>query len=93
MKKEYRNHSYMRVTIGLINQEAQSSAFVPNPTSYAYYSNLKWPLDNYSVSELYTTCDEDYNTVDGSMYFLPRRRQDVVLNACLLYTSPSPRDS
>ncbi|MDB1979284.1 hypothetical protein PMZ73_16985 [[Clostridium] symbiosum] len=81
MKKEYRNHSYMRVTIGLINQEAQSSAFVPNPTSYAYYSNLKWPLDNYSVSELYTTCDEDYNTVDGSMYFLPRRRQDVVLNA------------
>ena len=81
MKKEYRNHSYMRVTIGLINQEAQASAFVPDPTNYAYYSNLKWPLDNYSVSELYATCDEDYSTVNGSMYFLPRHRQDVVLNA------------
>ena len=81
MKKEYRNRSYMRVTIGLINQEAQASAFVPDPTNYAYYSNLKWPLDNYSVSELYATCDEDYSTVDGSMYFLPRRRQDIVLNA------------
>ena len=33
------------------------------------------------MSELYATCDEDYSTVDGSMYFLPRRRQDVVLNA------------
>lgn len=81
MKKEYRNHSYMRVTIGLINQEAQASAFIPEPTNYTYYSNLKWPLDNYSVSELYATCDEDYSTVNGSMYFLPRHRQDVVLNA------------
>ncbi len=33
------------------------------------------------MSEPYATCDEDYSTVDGSMYFLPRRRQDIVLNA------------
>lgn len=81
MKKPFRNHSYIRVTIGLINQEAQASAFIPDAEHYTYYSNLRWPLDNYEVTELYAACDQDYSTVDGSMYFLPRARADVVLNA------------
>ena len=80
MKKQYRDHSYMRVSIGLINQEAQASAYIPDQEKYAYYSNPTWPLNNYEVSELYETCDQDYSTVDGSMYFLPRERQDAVLN-------------
>lgn len=80
MKEKLRNRSYIRVTIGVINQEAQSSAYVPHPENYTYYSNLKWPLDNYQVQELYATCDQDYTAVDGSMYFLPRARADVVLN-------------
>ena len=80
MKEKLRNRSYIRVTIGVINQEAQSSAYVPRPENYTYYSNLKWPLDNYQVQELYATCDLDYTAVDGSMYFLPRSREDVVLN-------------
>lgn len=80
MKEKLRNRSYIRVTIGVINQEAQSSAYVPRPENYTYYSNLKWPLDNYQVQELYATCDQDYTAVDGSMYFLPRARADVVLN-------------
>lgn len=80
MKKQLRDHSYMRVSIGLINQEAQASANVPEPEQYTYYSNLTWPLNNYDVSELYETCDQDYSNVDGSMYFLPRERMDAVLN-------------
>lgn len=81
MRNKYRDPlSYIRVTIGVINQEAQSSAYVPHPENYTYYSNLKWPLDNYQVQELYATCDQDYTAVDGSMYFLPRARADVVLN-------------
>ena len=80
MKKQLRDHSYMRVSIGLINQEAQASASVPEPEQYTYYSNLTRPLNNYEVSELYETCDQDYSAVDGSMYFLPRKRMDAVLN-------------
>ena len=81
MRNKYRDPlSYIRVTIGVINQEAQSSAYVPHPENYTYYSNLKWPLDNYQVQELYATCDQDYTAVDGSMYFLPRAREDIVLN-------------
>lgn len=80
MKNQLRDHSYMRVSIGLINQEAQASASVPEPEQYTYYSNLTWPLNNYDVEELYETCDQDYSAVDGSMYFLPRERMDAALN-------------
>lgn len=84
MKEALRNHSYMRVTIGLINQQAQASAYVPDKGNYTYYSSFKMPLDNYEVKELYATCDQDYTAVDGSMYFLPRERANVVLNQGLV---------
>lgn len=89
MRKTYIDQmSYVRVTIGLINQQAQASAYVPDADSYAYYSNLKRPLDNYQVDELYITCDQDYTAVDGSMYFLPRERADVVLNQGIVTDRP-----
>lgn len=81
MRREFRDPlSYIRVTIGLINQEAQASAYITDQDNYTYYSSFKMPLDNYDVKELYATCDQDYTSVDGSMYFLPRSRPDVVLN-------------
>lgn len=81
MRREFRDPlSYIRVTIGLINQEAQASAYIPDQDNYTYYSSFKMPLDNYDVKELYATCDQDYTSADGTMYFLPRERADVVLN-------------
>lgn len=80
MKECYRKQSFMRVSIGVINQEAQANATVINPEQYTYYSNLNMPLQNYQVEELYAACCQDYTPADGSMYFLPRRREDVVLN-------------
>ena len=80
MRQNLRNHSYMRVTIGVVNQLAQSSAWIPDDGQYAYYSDLKAPLNDYRVEILYGTCDQDYTRADGSMYFLPREKKDVVLN-------------
>lgn len=81
MRRKWRNPlSHLRVSIGLINQQAQASAYVPGPAGYTYYSDLVKPMDNYQVRELYAACDQDYTTVDGSMYFLPRDVADVVLN-------------
>ena len=81
MRRKWRNPlSHLRVTIGLINRQAQASAYIPEPDVYTYYSDLVKPMDNYKVQELYATCDQDYTTVDGSMYFLPRDAADVVLN-------------
>lgn len=81
MRRKWRNPlSYLRVTIGLINQQAQASAYIPERDVYTYYSDLVKPMDNYKVQELYATCDQDYTTVDGGMYFLPKDAADVVLN-------------
>ena len=78
MKKPLRGHTLMRVNIGVINQEAQGSAIVSSKT--AYFSNLSKPLNNYVVDALYATTEQNYSTVDGRMYFLPREKSDCVLN-------------
>ena len=78
MKKPLRGHTLMRVNIGVINQEAQGSAKVSSET--AYFSNLTKPLNNYVVDALYATAEQNYSTVDGRMYFLPREKADCVLN-------------
>lgn len=88
MREFLRGRSYIRVTIGLINQEAQASGYVPDQENYAYYSSFKQPLDNYQVTELYAACDQDYTTADGSMYFLPHDRADVVLNQGIVSMHP-----
>lgn len=81
MKQVLRNRSYMKVTIGVINQEAQRKAYVSNPDAYAYFSNLERPFNNYAVDYLYATGEQNYSAVDGSMVFLPRSATEVVMNA------------
>ena len=50
MKGILRNHGFMRVTVGVINQTAQASAYVDNAESFTYYSSLTKPFDNYQVT-------------------------------------------
>ena len=99
MKKPLRGHTLMRVNIGVINQEAQGSAKVSSET--AYFSNLTKPLNNYVVDALYATTEQNYSTVDGRMYFLPREKSDCVLNQGIVskeimgdvqFTFPIPYD-
>lgn len=82
MHERLRDHAYINVSIGVINQEAQKSAAFTS--KLAYYSDAVKPLDNYAVNEneLYALTDEDYTRADGSMLFLPREeeRDQVVLN-------------
>ena len=99
MKKPLRGHTLMRVNIGVINQEAQGSAKVSSET--AYFSNLEKPLNNYVVDALYATTEQNYSSVDGRMYFLPREKSDCVLNQGIVskdimgdvqFTFPIPYD-
>ena len=73
MKQLARNKSYMKINIGLINQKAQENSVV-QPGGFTYFSNLKKPLDNESVSKKYATFERGYTQADGSKYFLPRER-------------------
>ena len=80
MLEAYRPHSYMYVTIGLINHQAQNSAFIPNPDDCAYYSNLTNPFSSYEVSNLYAVCDQNFTKADGSFYFMPQSKNGIIFS-------------
>ena len=71
MNQSARNKSYMRISLGLVNQAAQSSAEVAN-AEFTYYSDITKPVSSENVREIYATFENDFAKVDESMYFLPR---------------------
>ena len=72
MKQPVINHSYMKVMLGLINQEAQMSAQVENQSQYTAYSDFPTLFTKNDIGNMYATYEQDFWKADGSMYFLPR---------------------
>jgi hypothetical protein len=75
MNKNIRGRSYISVSLGLVNQNAQSSAKVTN-TDEIYFSNNKLIFDNKYVNE-YVTLDENFAKTDGTQLF-PPENNDIV---------------
>lgn len=71
-KKPIKNQSYMRVSLGLINQEAQASADVENQSQYTLYSDFPTVFTKNDIGNIYATFEQDFFTADGSMYFIPK---------------------
>lgn len=71
MEQLARNKSYMRISLGLINQEAQDNAVIQDG-NFTYFSDLIKPITSDTVQKVYATCENDFTKVDGSMCFLPR---------------------
>ena len=65
-----RNRGYIKVTIGVVNSDAQKSVSVEED-NLAYFSNPTAPLDGIVPTRIYGTCEKNFSKVDGSMYFLP----------------------
>lgn len=78
MNQLARNKSYMRVYLGLINQEAQTKAIV-EPGNFTYFADLEKPIIGETVDKVYATCENDFSKVDGSMCFLPRPNSKAAL--------------
>ena len=72
MKRPVINHSYMKVMLGLINQEAQMSAQVENQSQYTAYSKFPTLFTKNDIGNMYASYEQDFWKADGSMYFLPR---------------------
>lgn len=72
MKLPFRNRAYIRVSIGVVNSDAQSNAVLDEETELTYYSDGKKPFDGYTVTKPYATAEQNFSKVDGSMYFLPK---------------------
>lgn len=74
MKLPFRNRGYIRVSIGVVNSDAQNNARVDmENTKLTYFSNGSHPFNGYMVNKEYATCEQDFSKVDGSMYFLPEK--------------------
>lgn len=77
MANKYRNRSYMSVSVGVINQAAQSGASISGygGATYSYLSNFKKLFDNYNTDIEYATLEEDFLKTNGSMLFPPRKEE------------------
>ena len=80
ISKKLRNRSFMKVTVGVINQLAQRNAEIEFPDNYLYLSNFTRFLNGYVADPFYATGEQNFAKVDGSMYFAPPDRQDALLN-------------
>lgn len=72
MKQSARNKTYMRISLGLINQAAQTAAEIQSG-KFTYFSDLIKPLSSEAVAKVYATYENDFSKVNKSMYFLPRQ--------------------
>lgn len=72
MKLPFRNRAYIRVSIGVVNSDAQNNAVLDEETELTYYADGKKPFDGYTVTKPYATAEQNFSKVDGSMYFLPK---------------------
>lgn len=72
MKQPFRNRAYIRVSIGVVNSDAQNNASLDEETELTYFSDGQKPFNGYAVGKPYATAEQDFSKVDGSMYFLPK---------------------
>lgn len=72
MKKSLRNQTFMKVVLGLINQEAQNSAKVTDQNKYIGFSDFDTVFTKNDIGNIYATYEQDSFKCDGSLFFLPR---------------------
>jgi len=70
MKSIGRNRGYIRVTLGIVNSEAQENLETASDSSVAYFSSDSI-LHGQTVTQVYATCEQNFSKVNGNMYFLP----------------------
>lgn len=77
MKKPIRDRGYIKVSFGVINHKAQSSASVDNSGNFTYFTNNERIFDSQIRKEQYATFEENFTKIDGTMYFLPRENSGL----------------
>lgn len=70
MQKKIRDRAYISITLGVVNGDAQNTAYFDG--DYAYWGNNILPFRNDAEYTEYATLEQNYMRVDGQMYFLPR---------------------
>ncbi len=66
MKESLRNRSFMMISFGLINQEAQAHAKIEG-SDFAYFSHQNDMFGQRTDDVVYATLEQDFTRVDGRL--------------------------
>lgn len=75
MKRPVRNQSYMKIQLGLINQEAQQTAGLSDTNKYNDFSNAESIFNQHTVRR-YATYESNFWKANGISFFLPENKSD-----------------
>lgn len=75
MKRPVRNQSYMKIQLGLINQEAQQTAGLSDTNKYNDFSDAKSVFNQHTVRR-YATYESNFWKANGISFFLPEKKSD-----------------
>lgn len=75
MKRPVRNQSYMKIQLGLINQEAQQTAGLSDTNKYNDFSDAESIFNQHTVRR-YATYESNLWKANGISFFLPEKKSD-----------------
>ena len=75
MKRPVRNQSYMKIQLGLINQEAQQTAGLSDTNKYNDFSDAESIFNQHTVRR-YATYESDFWKANGISFFLPEKKSN-----------------
>lgn len=75
MKRPVRNQSYMKIQLGLINQEAQQTAGLFDTNKYNDFSDAESIFNQHTVRR-YATYESNFWKANGISFFLPEKKSD-----------------
>ena len=75
MKRPVRNQSYMKIQLGLINQEAQQTAGLSDANKYNDFSDAESIFNQHTVRR-YATYESNFWKANGISFFLPEKKAD-----------------
>lgn len=78
MRSPLRERSYMMISFGLVNQEAQSKSTI-SKGDFAYYSDID-VIKEKKDRVIYASLEQNFMRADGSTFFLPRQNSNLLKN-------------
>lgn len=75
MKRPVRNQSYMKIQLGLINQDAQQTAGLSDTNKYNDFSDEESIFNQHTVRR-YATYESNFWKANGISFFLPEKKSD-----------------
>lgn len=75
MKRPVRNQSYMKIQLGLINQEAQQTAGLSDTNKYNDFSDAESIFNQHTVRR-YATYESNFWKANDISFFLPEKKSD-----------------